>query len=126
MKTLFIILMSAMVHCSEEAMVDSQPAVLLPATRIKEVALGNGSASFTISCVAPNPCYGFDRLEKAVKGTEMTIKIYGKRTTNDPCIQVVSNIDVTADLKMPKPGRYRVKFFGKNGATVDTTVVMKW
>jgi len=117
-------MLAGLIRCSDEAMVNARPAVLLPVNRIKQVTLAGRTATFVVNCTAPNPCYTLARVEQRAEGNEITVQVFGRLVSDDPCIQVVASIDAIATLKLPAAGTFHFRFANSSRATVDTSLVI--
>ena len=55
----------------------------------------------------------------------MNLKIFGKRATNDPCVQVLSSLDAKTTTVVPTSGRYIFHFWSTDDTSIDTTIVVQ-
>jgi hypothetical protein len=124
LKIALLLILAGLIRCSDEAVVNARPAVLLPVNRIKQVTVAGRSATIVVNCTAPNPCYTLARVEQKAEGNEIAVQVFGRLVSDNPCIQVVASIDVIATFKLPDAGTYHFRFTGYNRAAVDTSLVV--
>ena len=92
---------------------------------IKAANVVGRSASFTVVCTVPEPCWRFVRSEITSSGNIVTATMIAQRTTKDPCLQVLVNIDAPATVTVASAGTYVFKFWRNDGSTVDTTLTIQ-
>ena len=95
---------------------------LLAANSIKSVTVSGRSVAFKVGCTLPQPCYTVVRTDHAIDGTDVSLTILGRRTTDDPCLEVLVNIDTEASIIVPSAGSYTFRFWRYDEKTIDTTL----
>ena len=80
--------------------------------------------SVIVRCVVPEPCWTFARTDRSKSGNIFAVTVFARRTTNDPCPQVLSSIDAPFDAAVESPGSYSFRFWRHDGTTLDTTLTV--
>jgi hypothetical protein len=52
------------------------------------------------------------------------MKVYARRLTNDPCLQVVTPLRASFSVSVPTPGTYTLKFWRQQEKSLDTTITV--
>ena len=120
LSTMFII--SACLSDSGEKLPEPKP---VSTEEIKRVVISDYSVLVLVNCAVPEPCWTYVRTDQSINGSEINLTVIARRTTNDPCIQVMSSIDPEMQLTMPTAGSYTLKFWRHDGTTIDTTIVIQ-
>ena len=89
MKNIILFLLLAVIGCTNSTDNNSTLSGPIPANRVKSVEISNHAITFSVNCTIPEPCWEYFRTDQAINGFEVNLKIFGKRTTNDPCVQVL-------------------------------------
>jgi hypothetical protein len=93
-------------------------------TLIKSTSIQERTIVFTVVCTTPEPCWKFVRFDNSTLGQSITTTVFAQRTTNDPCLQVLSSIEVPVTIVVPSNGTYSFRFWQYDGKTLDTTLTI--
>ncbi len=99
-------------------------ATEIPTYQIESIEVTDNTAVFSIICEAPENCWEFSSYDNSISGSNITVTVFGQRTTNDFCLQVLTSMNVTSSITVPVKGEYTFKFWQHNGATLDTTIII--
>jgi hypothetical protein len=117
-----VIFLVGCVTDSGEKSTESQP---VDAYSIKSIQASGRTVSFQVACTVPEPCWAFTRTEYAKSGDAYAVTVFARRTTSDPCLQVLSSIDAPFSVSVGSAGSYTFRFRRSDGTTVDTTITVQ-
>jgi len=105
MKSIPVVLLSVLLYGCLTDSGDKLPEPRAVSTiLIKNVTIVGRTVSFTVVCSIPEPCWQFVRSEPSATGQSVTIKMFARRTTTDPCLQVLSSLDAPATITLSSAG----------------------
>lgn len=101
---------------------DPQPS---SAMSIKSVDYNQDAVQFTVVSAVPQPCYRPHSSEVDRVSEIISIKIYVQRTTNDPCLDVMSSVESKISIPAVSGNTYKFQFWRyEEEAPLDTTLTM--
>lgn len=106
---------------SSEVLPDPRP---VSTDFIKSINIDKTTIRFTVLSEVPQPCYKFHSSEVESSNATVSIKIYAQRTTNDPCLEMLSSIESEISLTVTSANTYLFKFWKYNDATMDTVIAI--
>jgi hypothetical protein len=83
----------------------------------------NMTASVSITCGTPTPCWSFSRVEETRDSVSVRWTVYQKVKKNITCVQMTGSFTQTLEITVPKPGTYTLKIYRTPITTLDTTIV---
>jgi hypothetical protein len=125
MKNIILSLLLIVIGCTSSTDSNNTLSGPITANRIKSVQISNHTITFLVNCTIPEPCWEYARTDQAINGFEVNLKIFGKRATNDPCVQVLSSLDAKTTTVVPTSGRYIFHFWSTDDTSIDTTIVVQ-
>lgn len=106
---------------SEEKLPDPRQ---VSAESIKSLSVNGRTISATVVYLTPESCWGFVRADHSISGPTITVTVFARRLTNNPCLQVLTPVDAPLSLIVPGPGTYTLKFWRQPDGSLDTTVTV--
>ena len=116
------ILVSGCLTDSGEKLPDPKP---VSATAIQSAGISGMAISIVVRCVVPEPCWAFTRTDYSKSSNTFAVTVFARRTTNDPCLQVLSSIDAPFNVTVDALGSYSFQFWRYDGTTLDTTLIVQ-
>jgi len=92
---------------------------------IESAQISARTVTLEVVCSVPEPCWAFARTEQARSGNSYFVTVYARRTTNDPCLQVLSSINASFSTTVEAPGSYTFAFWRYDGTTLDTVLTIR-
>lgn len=114
-----VIFINSCLTDSNDNLPEPQP---VSAYEIKSVNVRGRYISIVAGCGTPESCWAFNRTSYSRSNNTFLITVFAQRTTNDPCLQVISSIDARFNTIVNAPGTYTFRFWRNDGTTVDTTL----
>lgn len=119
-----IVILFSLYSCSLLSNKNLPEPTLLHTGMIKNISVEQNQIYFSVTGVTPQPCYRFHSYEFEKSDHVINIRIYGRRTTNDPCPHVLSSVEDEISVPVVSGETYSFKFWRYEGATLDTTVTI--
>jgi hypothetical protein len=116
-----ILLLTGCLIESDERLPDP---IAVSAEQIKSVDIVGTTIAFRVVCMVPEPCWKFVRFEDSMSEQTITTTVFAQRTTNGPCLQVISSIEAPVTLEVPSGGVYTFRFWRRDETTLDTTLTI--
>lgn len=123
---LFVFLFTgfAFASCSTDASSQTPTPVLLSAVAIDSVGVSMHTVTIRVVCTIPTPCWIFVRTEYSKQSNVFSVSVYGRRVSNNPCVQVLSSLKATLTAAVDSAGSYTFRFWRSDTSSVDTTVTV--
>ena len=123
-KALLLFTMVVLFGCIADSGDDLPTPRAVEVYEISNIESQGTSITFTVLCQTPEPCWAYSHHENTNTSSVYLITIYAQRTTNDPCLQVLSSIEVPISVTVPNSGEFIFKFWQNDEATLDTTITI--
>lgn len=91
---------------------------------IKSISVSGRTISATVVGMATESCWGFVRADHTISGSTITVSIFARRLTNDPCATVMTPIEAPLSITVPTSGTYTLKFWRQQNQSLDTTITI--
>lgn len=122
-RSLVIILISMIIFCCDALEGENLPdPVPIPVVAIDSLSIEGMSVEFTLRCETPESCWGYHDTETSSTEERLFLTVYGQRMTNDPCLQVMTPIEVQISARAPGPGSYVFEFYNGSETVLDTLI----
>lgn len=110
--------------CSENAdLVENNP-IKTPVHEILSLEIENKIVRFTVGSSFPTPCYAFENVDYVVADKTIHAAIFARLTTTDPCITMISQEEISSEIKVQHSGEYLLSFWKSDTQTLDTLIVV--
>ncbi len=108
---------------SEQKLPDPRP---VSAFAFESATISGQTVSMVVRCMVPDPCWAFTGIDHSRTDNTITISVFARRVTNDPCPQVVWSIEAPFNVTIKNAGIYTFCFWRSDSTTLDTTLTIKW
>ena len=119
-----LLIVFGMLSCSLLSRNDLPEPELLHAGRIKNIDARPTQIQFEVIAVTPEPCWRYHSYEYDKSDNVVDIKIFGRRTTHDPCPKVGSSVEGEITIPVESGNTYTFDFHRKYGGSLDTTITI--
>lgn len=110
--------------CSENSDVVENNPIKTPVHEILSLEIENKTVRFTVVSSFPTPCYDFEKIDFNVADNTIDAAVFARLTTNDPCITMISQEEISSEITLELSGEYRLRFWKSDTQTLDTLIVV--
>lgn len=78
----------------------------------------------SLTVQVPDLCWKIARYDVKDEDGKMVVKIIGEREKDALCAQMIGTLKTKVPLPVHKPGKYILRFWKAEGASIDTTLMV--
>ena len=89
------------------------------------VGVSGRTIFIVVRCGVPEPCWQFAKIDYVRLDNTFTITVLARRSTDNPCPEVMSSIPAPYVVTVESAASYSFKFWKNGGTTLDTILVVR-